>query len=78
MARTIDESLPNTVNEMMQRNRTIAGLRQWIEIEAEKIGVSNPPPPRRIDVFCSVCGYRLQPKGSQSSASAVSPLQPRV
>jgi rubrerythrin len=65
MARTTDEGLPNTVKKMVQRNRAIAGtsvLRQWIKIEAEKLGAQIHLHRGVSTWLCSDCGHRLQPK----------------
>jgi hypothetical protein len=65
IARTTDDSLPKNVNATMQRNRAIAGisvLRQWIEIEAGKVGAQIQLHRGVSTWLCSVCGHRLQPK----------------
>jgi rubrerythrin len=65
IARTTDDSLPNNVNATMQRNRAIAGtsvLRQWIEIQAGKVGAQIHLHRGVSTWLCSVCGHRLQPK----------------
>jgi rubrerythrin len=65
IARTTHDSLPNSVNKTMQRNRAIAGtsvLRQWIEIEAGKVGAQIHLHRGVSTWLCSVCGHRLRLK----------------
>jgi hypothetical protein len=65
IAQRTANDLPRNVNATMQRNRAIAGtsvLRQWIEIEAGKVGAQIHLHRGVSTWLCSVCGHRLQPK----------------
>jgi hypothetical protein len=59
------DNLPNAANEAIQRNRAIAGisvLRQWIELEAAKVGALIHIHSGVSTWLCSVCGHRLKPR----------------
>jgi len=64
IAQKTDDAAPNAINQSRQRLRSIAGvsvLRNWIELEAAKIGVHIHRHRGVSTWLCSVCGHRLRP-----------------